>query len=299
MKKFLLGVLKFFAVSAAIVTLAIATVLFIASRASFKIPKDRHILIIGDSHTERAIDDAIFSEAVNVSQGAAAYLYSYAKLRKFIEENQHIDTVLVSFHGGAIPKVRDELIIGDEFIFSKVPIYLFLLRTDELLVFINKPVFYSSIIRTPMGCLRTILNFLIKHTATYKDFNIGGYSRLDRDKLERDIELKEIESAENNGAAENEYSAYQLEYLLKIKDLCEKEGVRLILFNSPTYQPEKYGNLPALADYYNTYFAGTDYLDYSGFPLPDYGYGDIGHLNYKGAELFSRYLEDNYETIFK
>jgi hypothetical protein len=28
----------------------------------------------------------------------------------------------------------------------------------------------------------------------------------------------------------------------------------------------------------------------SATPLPDSCYGDIGHLNYKGAEIFSKYL---------
>jgi hypothetical protein len=86
---------------------------------------------------------------------------------------------------------------------------------------------------------------------------------------------------------------------MKIAELCAQKNVALILFNSPTYNAKKYGNLESLNKFYAAYLAGTKYLDYSNFILPDYGYADIGHLNFKGAEIFSNYLEDNYEAIFK
>ncbi|MDR2414458.1 MAG: hypothetical protein LBD64_05695, partial [Odoribacteraceae bacterium] len=89
-------------------------------------------------------------------------------------------------------------------------------------------------------------------------------------------------------------SLLQKEYLLKIVDLCRSRNVELILINTPTYKPEKYGNLDKLRAYYNTYLPGVKYMDYSAFPLPDSCYGDISHLNYKGAEVFSKYLQENF-----
>jgi hypothetical protein len=109
---------------------------------------------------------------------------------------------------------------------------------------------------------------------------------------------KAIELEENKEMTKNEYSEYQLEYLLKIIELCNNKDVELILFNSPTYNSKKYGDLSLLADYYNTYFSNITYLDFSSFVLPDYGYGDIGHLNFKGAEIFSQYLKNNYGSLF-
>jgi hypothetical protein len=153
--------------------------------------------------------------------------------------------------------------------------------------------FYSAIVKMPLICIRSIFKFVVKHTLTYKDLYIGGYNKLDIDKLQR-----AIEQAESARDLETEYSNYQIDYLLKIADLCAEKDVRLILFNSPTYNVQKYGNLQALDDFYNTYLAGTEYFDFSNFALPDYGYGDIGHLNFRGAEIFSKYLESNYGDIF-
>jgi hypothetical protein len=277
----------------AIVTVTVTAVYFILSKASFAIPKDRTILVIGDSHTECAIDDSIFTHSFNISHSGTVYLYSYIKLRKILIENPHIDTVLVSFHGGSIQKSMDEWTVGDKYILGLVPNYVSLLQREELPVFINNPTFYSAIIKVPVKCIRAVLKFMVKHTLTYKDLYIGGYLKLDRYRLQQ-----EIEQVENNTVLATEYSDYQIDYLLKIVALCAEKNVTLILFNTPTYDVEKYGNLKALHNFYNTYLPGTKYLDYSNFILPDYGYGDIGHLNFKGAEIFSTYLASNYEAIF-
>jgi hypothetical protein len=258
-------------------------------------PEDKNILVIGDSHTECAIDDSIFMHSVNISQSGTAYLYSYIKLRKILAENPHIDTALVSFNSESIQQSLDEWTIGERAILAHIPNYISLITTEELSVFMNNQTFYSAIVKMPLKCIRTIVKFLVKHTLTYKDLYIGGYLKLDRDRLQRAIELEQVENTMNSKI---EYSEYQINYLLKIVDLCAEKDVNLILFNSPTYNAQKYGNLQALDDFYNTYLTGTEYLDFSNFALPDYGYGDIGHLNFKGAEIFSKYLESNYEDIF-
>jgi hypothetical protein len=293
MKKFLSRVCKFFCLNAAIVTVVVAAVYFILSGATFVMPKDKNILVLGDSHTECAIDDSIFTRSLNISQSAAAYLYSYTKLRKFLAVNPHIDTVFLSFHGGSIQKSLDELILEDRRILERVPQYFSLLRTEELSLFVKNPAFYSALVKLPTKSIRVLLKFMIKHTLTYKDLYIGGYLKLDRDRLQQALEQQE-----NNTVVETGYSGYQIDYLLKIIELCNERGVELILFNAPTYDAGTYGNLRALNDFYTTYCGETRYLDYSDFPLPDYGYGDIGHLNFKGAKIFSQYLQDNYDGIF-
>jgi hypothetical protein len=47
-------------------------------------------------------------------------------------------------------------------------------------------------------------------------------------------------------------------------------------------------------EFRDTYLPGIKYVDYSAFPLPDSCYGDAVHLNYKGAEIFSKYLQENF-----
>ena len=294
MKKFLLEILKYFILVSFLFSLIFTAVYFIISTASFDIPKDRNILIVGDSHTACSIDDAIFTHSVNMSQGGTAYLYSYIKVRKFINENPHIDTVLVSFHGTGITKGMDEFTTGERYILKDIPWHISLLKTDELPVFIFKPSFYSALAKVPLKHIRAVFRYIVGYSLTYNDLYIGGYERTDRERLE-----KAIEREESNEYKESGFSEYQLKFLLKIIELCKEKNVRIILISTPIYNVERYGYLPELNSFYNTYLSGVQFLDFSTFAMPDYGYGDIDHLNYKGAEIFSRYLENNYDTIFK
>jgi hypothetical protein len=263
----------------------------IISHASFKLPEDRTILVVGDSHSECAINDDIFTHGVNVSQMGNAYLYSYVKIKKFLEENTRIDTILLSFHYIILTKEFNSWVDSD----IVLPQYFTLYTADEWLIYIKNPAFFKSLFKFPVSNVNNLLKFVITGQLTYKDLYIGGYQRLDRDKLKEDIDRQNNDSLEIN----EEYSWYQLHYLLKIVDLCSKKNVELILFNSPIYDSAKYGANDNLLKYYNIYLRGIKYMDYSDFPLPEFGYGDISHLNYKGAEIFSHYLEKHYQEIFR
>jgi hypothetical protein len=161
MKKFLFNILIFFTLNLIILIFALSSVYFITSSSSFKISEEKNIIVVGDSHTECAIDDSIFSYSINISQSGTAYLYSYVKLRKFLNENPHVDTVLISFHSGSIKRFTDELILGDKYILYLIPNYFSLLQTEELFLFINKPSFYSAIIKMPMKHIRGIWHSVI------------------------------------------------------------------------------------------------------------------------------------------
>jgi hypothetical protein len=266
------------------------------SKASFKLPPDKHIIVIGDSHTECAIDDGIFLNSVNISQSASAYLYSYCKLKKFLSENAHIDTVLLSFHYAVLTDSVDRWIFEPKYMVSRIPCHLTLLGKEDIVIFANIDrivLFIKSVFNPSFGFF---LKFIIKTGDTsYEDLNIGSYLKLDRNRLEKDVALRE-ESMEEEKA---NISLYQSEYLLKIVDLCKFKNVELILINTPVYKPEIYGNVNKLNDFYDTYLSGIKYLDYSAFPLPDSCYGDIGHLNHKGAKIFSTYLQENFNADVK
>jgi hypothetical protein len=261
-------------------------------------PKDRHIVVIGNSHTECAIDDSIFIRSVNFSQrGVSPYLLTYVKLKKILEENVHVNTVLLSFDRVKI--TAEEL--SDNDIRNFLHTYFFMMAHEEYALLLKRPITWKALLIIPAKNIETIVRFVIKGRISYRDLNIGKYRKLDRDKLEQAIELAEatIENRINTNSDESSGSSfYPPSYLQKIIGLCKEKNVELILFNSPTYRPDRYGNKEQLMDYYNTYLRGTRYMDFSAFPLPEYGYGDIGHLNYKGAEIFSRYLRDNYGELF-
>jgi hypothetical protein len=296
MKKFICKITILSFIVILIVSIITGGIYFIQSKASFKLSPDKHILVIGDSHTECAIDDDIYSCAENVSQGATAYLYSYCKLKKFLNENNHIDTVLLSFHYLSLiaDGVDNRWIFGENFLIEKVSHHLTLLNNEEIAILTHeRTAFVKAILHPPY---RILFNFIVKKgSISYQNLHIGEYEKLDMNKLEEDIARNKNKHAERA----REISFYQKEYLLKIVDLCKSKNVELILINSPIYKPEIYGDIDKLNDYYNTYLSGIKYLDYSAFALPDSCYRDIYHLNYKGAEIFSKYLQENFGTDAK
>jgi hypothetical protein len=276
-----------------LLSLLTGSAIFINSKASFKLPQDKNILVIGDSHTECAIDDNIFTRSVNVSQSGTAYLYTYCKLKKFLDENPQIDTVLLSFHYRFTKYIENSWMFSDEIIADKIPAYITLMSKEELLIYLNNETFIKSILQMPQKNLKSILKFIQTGNISHTDLNIGKYLRLDRDNLQEDINnYNKISTYQQNEIL----SEYQTNYLLKIAALCKTKQVELILINTPMYNVHKYGNIEELNNFYDTYLKGTKYLDCSGYSLPDSCYGDVGHLNYKGAEVFSLYLRDNLQN---
>jgi hypothetical protein len=250
--------------------------LFLLSKTSFKIPPDKHIIVIGDSFTECAIDDAQIPHFLNISQSASAYLYSFCKLRKFFEENHHIDTVLLSFHyHGLTKESEDRWLFSDLFMNDKIPKTLLLFQRNELGIFPK-----TAILQAAFKSI-SVFSFRLR----YESLNLGGHLHLDKNNLQTDIFPTSTDTV---------IGIYQKEYLLKIVELCRAKNVELILIATPTYKPDLYGELGKVYAFYNTYLQGIKYLDYSAFPLADSCYADIPHLNYKGAAIFSAYLRDNW-----
>ena len=91
------------------------------------------------------------------------------------------------------------------------------------------------------------------------------------------------------------HSKYQIEYLKKIKLYCDEHKKTLIILSTPVYK------IPDMIDdsgYRQLIRAelGDSALiaDYSRFEFPDSSYyGDLEHLNNKGAEYFSRHIAQN------
>lgn len=299
MKKFICQVGIFISITVTVILIMVTITIAIMSQASFKIDSNKNILILGESLTETGIDDNIFKRGINLSQSGSAYIYSYCKLKKILENNQHIDTVILSFrYSSLLQESEDKWIMGEDFLVPKVTFHITLLEKEDFFIYKDKRVLLQAILKVPVRNIGLIIKYFRKGTAiSYKDMRIGGYLKLVRQQLQRDLE--ENWSLEETDSVKKE-SSIQKKYLLKIVDYCKENNVKLILLNMPIYKPELYGSSDKLYEYHSKYLNGIDLLDYSNFSLPDESYyGDVAHLNYKGAEIFSRYLQLNLSNDLK
>ncbi|MDR0422404.1 MAG: hypothetical protein LBH72_05265 [Proteiniphilum sp.] len=302
MKKFISQSVVFALITATLIVSFIGGLYSIQSKASFKLSEGKHILILGDSHTRFAIDDNIFSRAENVSIGAEAYLYSYCKLKKFLEENEQMDTVILSFWGRNVRAGIDQWLFSESNMAERIPRYLPFMEKEEMAVFSEEKVAFVHAALHPEYMF--LINMLRGKPLSCKALNIGAYRELHRDKLQEDIERRrggnepEAGSREEDGDSIN-LAVYQKAYLLKIVELCKSRDVELILLNTPTYKPEKYGDNEFANDFHGAYMPDVKYMDYSAYPLPDSCYGDISHLNYRGARIFSQHLRERFSADMK
>ncbi|MDD5014565.1 MAG: hypothetical protein PHW73_05620 [Atribacterota bacterium] len=256
----------------------------------YLIDKSKDILILGDSNTECAINDSIVSKSVNLSQSADAYFYSFIKLRKFLKINPNIETVILGINEKSL--YNHELFKSNEYIRSKYNSYFRLMNLNDFRVLLEAGGI-KAFINLAEASFYNFSRALTIQESDYKDMNIGGYLYLIRDKLDETIERYKKENKQNN--INIEYSKNQIEYLLKIVSLCKEYKVKLILLSTPTYMYCTNEN-----DFYklNQFLKKNmgddiDYWDYSSYSLPDFCYGDIDHLNYKGTEVFSKKLNDD------
>ncbi|MDR1682952.1 MAG: hypothetical protein LBS25_06155 [Candidatus Symbiothrix sp.] len=285
MKKFL-GRLCFWGAAIFVVLSVIVAVSYcLVAIPTINISANKNILILGDSQTECAINDNLFQRSMNISQSATHYLFSYCKLKKILSSKQQIDTVLCSF-SSTIAKEQDIWLFGPAVKGQLVPF----MGADEWKVFWDndKQLMLNLIVQLPKNISIPIFRSVLARRPAVVD--IGAYTDLYRDKLQQDIQLRAEEVADSVLVC----SPIALTYIRKMAELCEQHHVTFCLIRCPSYQPEKYGYREDVAAYHQQYFSDIPFYDYSDFAVPDSCYGDVSHLDFKGAKIFSAYLNEHF-----
>jgi hypothetical protein len=263
-------------------------------REVLKISDDVNIIFAGDSHVECSVNDDMIANSINIARSGEAYLYSFAKIKSLIDYNDQITAVFIGYSYGDLLKDKEtRWLFEDAFVIEFVKTYNYLLSDyDKSIIFRNNPKAYlKGLTRSAYeNCLTLLQSFFIDSNEKRKIKNYGGYLYLVRDKLQEDINM--IETYINEPL---EKSLLQEEYLKMLSQYCLGKSVKLILLNTPKYD---YYNLNVNRDILRNWISFRQslpcdsLLDLSSFNLPDSCYGDMTHLNYRGAELFSSYLNN-------
>jgi hypothetical protein len=257
----------------------------------FKIDPAKNILVIGDSHTECAIDDSSFRRAANFSKSATAYIYSIAALRKLIADNPQIDTVLLSFHSSSLLYEREESWIYDEVAMARqVPVFLPYFSVAEYSTFLFNPQFYKPAFQTPWSAWDYYQSDKKGLRQDWIDQNIGNFRDFSWNNFSKDTAAtKPLEDRETRFKV----STLMVEHIRRIEKICKENNLTLVLINTPVYQWNKYVNDVEFEENRKKYLGDLLFVDYSDFPVADSCRFDIWHLNGIGARQFSSYLERN------
>jgi hypothetical protein len=258
--------------------------------ASFKLKNNTKYIVVGHSHPECAFNDSLIPNLKNISQSGESYFYNYLKVKPIIRENPSIDVVFIEFTNNQINESMNEWIWGDKYISKRFPKYSSYMNLDDnLMLFKNNPSAYTNALS---------LSTRKKNTRIFEnDLNfsnkIGGYLYLDRDKTDSIINSMESlkETTSSVLPVKKDISETNLSYLDAIIKFSKKNNKKVFLIRSPQHKKYTgYSNEDKYMKIVKSRYTDIEYLDFSKFPLSNSKYGDLEHLNYKGAKTFSEWF---------
>ena len=251
--------------------------------STIKIVNNKHLLLIGHSHSECAFNDSLITELANYSRSGESYFYMFFKTKLLLDNNSQIDHVFIEFSNNQIDKHMDDWIWGNTYMIRSFPKYASLMNgvAFKLLWDNNSSCFFQCIVPWLKHDFK-----MITKGFEYNKSEIGGYLYLMRDKTDSllanfSANLQPFDDPRN-------ISVKNIEYLRKIIEYCKRKGVKVFLIRSPLH--EKYTGFKNEGIFQNLLiekFSDVEFLDFSKIPLANSEFGDLEHLNYKGAKIFS------------
>jgi hypothetical protein len=257
-----------------------------------KIRNDINIVFAGDSHVECAVNDSLIQNSINIAQSGEAYMYSYVKIKSLLEYNNQISTIFIGFSFGDLLKSAEERwLFSDEFVIEKIKSFNYLLNySDKSLLIKNNPKAYvKGLMKSIFSNFQAFIKSFSPEDFNGRIFNFGGYKYLVRDELQKDIEMNMFKKQSF------EKGLFQEKYLKMISQLCQQKSIKLVLFNIPKHNSYNTNISEEIKQNWlsvRNSLSKDSLLDLSALNLPDSCYGDKMHLNYKGAKLFSNYLNE-------
>ncbi len=248
------------------------------------------VLIVGDSHTKRALDPEILGSADNVSQLAEPYYVTYYKLRHLLDRAENVDTVMVLFSYHSISSAHDHKLRDEPWRSQFFNQYYML---SELPTVTGVPVGYD-------GYLKILIRRMCLYPSLRHDDLLGKYSNAD----EMHLGNHEIVAARHFLAdgKQRESSKVAVYYLRKIISLCRERDVRPILVTTPMHKdylklvpPSFVAKFEALKEEFSA--AGVELWDDGHAEYADREFYDADHLNSSGALRFSRITAERLREI--
>jgi hypothetical protein len=294
MKVFVKRVLLFVAI-VLIAFCFLAALNYLVYKSADLVPeKDKHVLILGDSNIQAAINDSIYTSGISRAVSAESYFYAYLKLKEILSSSSHIDTVLLSF---APHNMFDNgWLLSREHIYSNFRLYYHIMDwSDFKFLFERKP--RAIIASVPSIGKQALENVVKKMIGRDIAQSYGGFIGSDRGILE-EVQQKLINGEKLPFFRIPESFVISPEeeiYLKKIISLCESNNIKLYLINLPKRTEllaySRYGvdNFNRL---YDEKYSHIEFLDFSTLEMPDDYYDDFVHLTWKGSTYFSLLLEN-------
>ncbi len=290
MKRFLKKSLLFLICTLSFYSLVVAvTLTCMRQQATAKLSHTPANIILGHSHPECAFNDALIENFQNLSASGEAAFYTYQKLKLILKENPGIENVFIEFSNNMITDSKDLWIWGDEKMNAFFPQYSPFMDTEDLWILLkNNP---ESFLFNLSIATRIHLQDLLLGRTDYAH-KLGGYLP-----LKKKLDLKSPVAPEPNSHTTQKkqkvaLSPTHLYYTKRLVEYCQAHNINTYLIRSPQHQNfAGRENEKVFQQQKERLFPDVEFLDFCNFPLDNSEFADRGHLNAKGAEVFSLWFQ--------
>jgi len=282
MKKFLYNIGLFFLIVFLFYAVLLGRYIIKMRSYGFELPKEKTVLVIGDSQTQADIDDEILPNVKNVSLAHDQYFTFYQRLKLYIEDNPQIDTVILALTPHTLSPVNDNFFTHFGYVQDATRFYLPFMELEEWKVLIS---------HDAPDVLSTLVTPTLFYWVVREDFihDMGHFEVHDRRNLESDIKSGAVRLVPS--LQQENVNDVTVEYAHKIVDYCKLKNIKLIGINTPVYNGECYFDMDNYHKLLKEDFPDIELWDDMNFPIPDSCRRDVNHLNRDGATLYSNVLK--------
>lgn len=280
MKKYIIRLLKVSALFVALVIVMAICRSQIIRHHSWSLPEDVHILFMGASHINHAIDDSMMKSAINWTRGSERYMYTYIKLQHLLPENPQVDTIFLELAPTDLWDDTDYKyhVLNEQSGYVKLywPFY----SLEQWEIFITEPVQVASLVANSLGEMNAL------QQKKWWEM-MGNYNNV-AESLDTTTVVKA--PVENSGCGH----IVNYDYLRRIITLCREYKVKLYFLETPTFHPEYFYDQKYFYKAYREHFSDVEFIDYSKWPMDPSERYDAHHLNHKGAVRFTQEIKDRF-----
>ena len=266
-----------------------ASTTYISKGDYFSIPKNIKNIILGHSHSACAFNDSLIDGFYNLSQNTEGYPYSFFKLKKVLEHNDQVEQVFVELTNNQITTWGENRVSG---------LYLDVNMPRSFPV-MDASFVWSSFVKSKNP--KRILNALIQGNKSNAEFlfskNENYIQQVWKTHITptRTFQAPKVDVFKETAPPQTETAESEirmvgtnLEYLVKIIQLCEAKNVTLYFVRSPMPPNTVIANEPEFQRFLRSKeFQNSPFLDFKEYPLPNAMFADKQHLNKQGQDLFS------------
>ena len=243
-------------------------------------------IIIGDSHSECALNDKLINNGLNISNSGTCYFYNYYTLKPLIDNNKNIKYVFIDFTNNQIDSIMEDWIWGDKYLpfkFEKIGNYI---DRDGLKLLFKKN--KIGLLKSYLQLLKSQLTIILTFQYHFL-FNCGKYIKLVRSNVKHLLNNNNIDTAKIT----NYYiPTINILYLEKMIQICKEKNIKVFLIRNPLHIKYRgFKNELIYQKILQTRFKNIDFLDFKNFRILDSEFGDLEHLNYIGATKFSVFFD--------